>query len=44
MKKQKKQKTNKKPFFARFLESQELSRAHGGKPEETLKFPSDQDD
>jgi hypothetical protein len=34
-------KTEKEPFFARFLENQELSQASAGK---TLKYPSDGDD
>lgn len=33
--------TPKQPFFARFLEGQELSRAQGGA---TLKYPSDVDE
>lgn len=36
-----KPKTIKKPFFARFLESQELEKVNGGG---TLKFPSDRDE
>jgi hypothetical protein len=36
-----KPKTVKKPFFARFLESQELEKVNGGG---TLKFPSDRDE
>jgi hypothetical protein len=34
----------KKPFFARLLEEQELDRAAGGAPIQTLKYPSDKDD
>jgi len=34
----------KKPFFARFLESQELSRVEGGGPFQTQKYPSDVDE
>lgn len=36
-----KPKTTKKPFFARFLESQELAKVQGGG---TLKYPSDKDE
>lgn len=36
-----KPKTTKKPFFARFLESQELAKVQGGT---TLKYPSDKDE
>jgi hypothetical protein len=36
-----KPKTTKKPFFARFLESQELAKVNGGA---TLKYPSDRDE
>lgn len=51
MKKQ--SKTPKNPFFARFLEGQDLAQAQGGATtkypsdndeEVTLKFPSDDDD
>ena len=34
-------KPTKKPFFARFLESQELAKVEGGA---TLKYPSDRDE
>lgn len=35
----------KKPFFARFLESQELARVEGGGgPFQTQKYPSDVDE
>ena len=34
----------KKPFFARFLESQELTRVEGGGPFQTHKYPSDVDE
>ena len=40
----KKQNETRQPFFSRFLESQELSRVQGGKPIETLKYPSDTDE
>ena len=36
-----KPKSGKKPFFARFLESQELAKVNGGG---TLKYPSDRDE
>lgn len=36
---------NKKvPFFARYLVAQELSAATGGRVDQTLKFPSDNDE
>ncbi len=35
---------NRKPFFARYLEAQELASVAGGKPAHTLKYPSDGDD
>jgi len=36
----------KKPFFARFLEAQELENVQGGirPPYQTMKFPSDSDE
>lgn len=34
----------KRPFFARFLEEQDLSRVAGGTIYQTLKFPSDSDE
>lgn len=34
----------KKPFFARFLENQELAKTQGGIPAVTLKYPSDHDE
>jgi hypothetical protein len=37
-------KTQKKPFFARFLENQELEQATGGRPLQTQKYPSDNDE
>ena len=38
-------KSKKKPFFARYLESQELEEARGGGgPYVTLKYPSDKED
>ena len=41
----KKQSSNDKPFFARFLEPQELSGvAGGGGPITTQKYPSDDDE
>lgn len=45
MKKQKKTPTR-QPFFARFLEGQELAKVQGSGPgdEVTLKYPSDDDD
>ena len=33
-----------KPFFARFLEIQELDSVIGGKRKETMKYPSDSDE
>lgn len=42
---QKKQKTaDRKPFFTRFLESQELKQVQGAKPDQTMKYPSDGDE
>jgi hypothetical protein len=36
---------NKKPFFARYLETQDLEEVRGGwSPFVTLKYPSDKDD
>jgi hypothetical protein len=35
---------SREPFFARFLETQELAQAQGAKPDQTLKFPSDRDE
>ena len=43
MKKQQ-QHTEKKSFFARFLEGQELAKVQGAKPDQTMKFPSDGDE
>lgn len=45
----KKEEKKKKPFFARFLESQELEEVKGGalvkpRPPVTLKYPSDDDE
>lgn len=40
---QKQNTPSRRPFFARFLESQELSQARGGKAV-TLKYPSDTDE
>jgi hypothetical protein len=37
----KEEKTKKKPFFARYLETQELDAVAGGG---TLKYPSDKDE
>lgn len=37
-------KSKKKPFFARYLESQELEAVTGGKGFVTLKYPSDKDE
>jgi hypothetical protein len=37
----KEEKTKKKPFFARYLETQELDAVAGGA---TLKYPSDRDE
>lgn len=38
------QSSERKPFFVRFLEDQQLSSAAGGKPPQTLKYPSDNDE
>lgn len=38
-----KEKTKKKPFFARYLEAQELEQISGGGPI-TLKYPSDKEE
>ncbi|EPX65057.1 hypothetical protein D187_000482 [Cystobacter fuscus DSM 2262] len=38
------QQKGKRPFFARLLEAQELEKAAGGAPLQTLKYPSDSDD
>ena len=35
---------NRKPFFARYLEAQELATVGGGGPQQTMKYPSDRDD
>ena len=35
---------NRKPFFARYLEAQELESVAGGKPYYTMKHPSDDDE
>lgn len=41
----KKQDSSNKPYFARFLENQELARVGGGaKDVQTLKYPSDNDE
>ncbi len=41
----KRPKTEKKPFFARFLEAEQLDKATGGRPPfVTLKWPSDDDE
>lgn len=41
-------KVTKKPFFAKFLENQikkdNLVNTKGGKPDQTMKYPSDSDD
>jgi hypothetical protein len=37
-------KDKKKPFFARYLETQQLEEVTGGKPPVTLKYPSDGDE
>lgn len=42
--KKKQQTIDKKPFFARFLEAQELAKAQGAKPDQTMKYPSDGDE
>lgn len=39
-----KEKTKKKPFFARYLEAQELAEVTGGGGPVTQKYPSDQED
>ena len=45
MNRNKKQEVPTKPFFARFLEKQELRGVAGGDPpKHTLKFPSDNDE
>ena len=44
MNRDKKQQAPIKPFFARFLEKQELRRVAGCGPDHTLKFPSDNDE
>jgi hypothetical protein len=44
MNRNKKQQAPLKPFFARFLENQELRGVGGGGPDHTLKFPSDSDE
>jgi len=36
--------SNQLPFFARFLETQELDAVCGGAPYHTMKYPSDGDD
>ncbi len=35
---------NRKPFFARYLETQELANVGGSRPQQTMKYPSDWDD
>ncbi len=40
----KKVQPEKKPFFSRFLEQQELAQSTGGKPDQTMKYPSDNDE
>lgn len=42
--KKKTDKLERKPFFVRFLEKQELERAQGAKPDQTMKAPSDNDE
>jgi hypothetical protein len=42
--KKKTEKLDRKPFFVRFLEGQELERAQGAKPDQTMKYPSDGDE
>ena len=37
-------KQDKKPYFVRFLEQQELEKATGAKPDQTMKYPSDNDE
>jgi len=44
MNRNKKQEVPTKPFFARFLEKQELRGVAGGQPDHTLKWPSDGDE
>lgn len=40
-----KKSTDRKPFFTRFLENQELGHVQGGRPPfVTLKYPSDDDE
>lgn len=44
MNRNKKQQAPTTPFFTRFLEKQELHGVGGGRPNQTLKFPSDNDE
>ena len=44
MKKNEAAKGKKKPFFARYLETQDLEGVRGGGGAVTLKYPSDQED
>jgi hypothetical protein len=44
MNRNKKQQAPTKPFFARFLEKQDLHDVAAGLPKVTLKFPSDTDE
>ena len=44
MNRNKKQQSPNKPFFARFLDKQDLQAVGGGMPNQTLKFPSDSDE
>ena len=46
MKKQKspEPRPSQQPFFTRFLEDQELSKVSAGKPDQTMKYPSDGDE
>ena len=44
MNRNKKQQAPKTPFFTRFLDKQDLQGVGGGKPNQTLKFPSDTDE
>lgn len=44
MENKKDNKGGKKPFFARYLETQELEQVTGGGKNKTLKYPSDGDE
>lgn len=40
----KKQPKRRNPFFVRFLESQDMEKVQGAKPDQTMKYPSDGDE